>query len=416
MRNLSLKTVRKFRTMAARRGVSSVARSKRGFLAAYAKAGGNLSKLSAFWKKKRAGFIKRHSAQMRKRREPLFDQNGQPTRRHLALIMWAASPSTKLSKRRNPDEQEERREQKDYWSRRGTVRTLRGRMPGSIRYRELVEWLPWAESEGTLQFKEIGNTLYLMSTRHKDIVGSYSTSGGKHVATLYYSRAKTPGALRRDQAQEFKFDTESQARKFLLENLGPRPKRRNPISGRAVKATWRPLLGHQGILVKVVGQPTPGYERMMERQDKPPLLGSRTYFRSTFTGERLGMIEKFWDAGMVESVPGSKKYTEPAGRWLFAVYLTDPKARWSWKSIGIEESEGKAINRLMIATSHGRKTTNPKKPRLGSGQRFKSLVQKLKKRGVRDPQALSAWIGRSKYGPKRFAKLSAAGRRRAQRA
>jgi hypothetical protein len=77
--------------------MGSVARSKRGFLAAYAKAGGNLSRLSAFWKKKRAGFINRHTAQMRKRREPLFDKSGQPTRRHLALIMWAASPSTKSS-------------------------------------------------------------------------------------------------------------------------------------------------------------------------------------------------------------------------------------------------------------------------------------------------------------------------------
>jgi hypothetical protein len=31
-------------------------------------------------------------AQVEARKEPLFDKNGWPTRRHLALIMWAYSP------------------------------------------------------------------------------------------------------------------------------------------------------------------------------------------------------------------------------------------------------------------------------------------------------------------------------------
>lgn len=46
------------------------------------------------------------------------------------------------------------------------------------------------------------------------------------------------------------------------------------------------------------------------------------------------------------------------------------------------------------------------KPKLGTGARFKALSGKLAKRGVRDPKALAAWIGRKKYGAKKFGKLS----------
>ena len=53
-----------------------------------------------------------------------------------------------------------------------------------------------------------------------------------------------------------------------------------------------------------------------------------------------------------------------------------------------------------------------RKARLGSGKRFKSLKGKLARRGARSPGALAAWIGRKKYGSKRMAKMSAAGRRR----
>ena len=53
-----------------------------------------------------------------------------------------------------------------------------------------------------------------------------------------------------------------------------------------------------------------------------------------------------------------------------------------------------------------------RKPRLGSGKRFATLKRSLARRGVRNPGALAASIGRKKYGTKRFAKLSAKGRRR----
>lgn len=51
-----------------------------------------------------------------------------------------------------------------------------------------------------------------------------------------------------------------------------------------------------------------------------------------------------------------------------------------------------------------------KAPPLGSGARFSILKSKLARKGVRDPSALAAFIGRKKYGKKRFQKLSAHGR------
>ena len=53
-----------------------------------------------------------------------------------------------------------------------------------------------------------------------------------------------------------------------------------------------------------------------------------------------------------------------------------------------------------------------KKPKLGTGARFKALTQSLKKKGVKKAGALAAWIGRKKYGAKKFAKLSKAGKKK----
>ena len=55
------------------------------------------------------------------------------------------------------------------------------------------------------------------------------------------------------------------------------------------------------------------------------------------------------------------------------------------------------------------------KPRLGSGGRFKALQKKLAKKGVKDTGALAAWIGRKRYGKKKFQKLAAAGGRGAKK-
>jgi len=53
-----------------------------------------------------------------------------------------------------------------------------------------------------------------------------------------------------------------------------------------------------------------------------------------------------------------------------------------------------------------------KKAKLGSGKRFASLSKKLSKKGASNPGALAAYIGRKKYGAKKFAKLAASGRRK----
>lgn len=53
-----------------------------------------------------------------------------------------------------------------------------------------------------------------------------------------------------------------------------------------------------------------------------------------------------------------------------------------------------------------------KKPKLGSGARFKALAAKLKgKKGIFSPKGLAAYIGRKKYGKKRFQGLAAKGRK-----
>ena len=48
--------------------------------------------------------------------------------------------------------------------------------------------------------------------------------------------------------------------------------------------------------------------------------------------------------------------------------------------------------------------------KLGSGTRFKKLSKKLAAGGAKNPDALAAYIGRKKYGAKKFGKLSAGGK------
>lgn len=79
---LSLRTISKYEPEMKRLGVSKVARSRRGFLFAYKRAG-SPETLSDDWKRKREGFIARHGVQYKKK----------PTRRRrLALIAWGYDP------------------------------------------------------------------------------------------------------------------------------------------------------------------------------------------------------------------------------------------------------------------------------------------------------------------------------------
>lgn len=92
---LPLSVIDKYIPLMKARKVAEVARSRRGFLSAYRRAKGKPNALSDQWDKKRTAFIKRHMAQVKKRKEKLW-KDGEPTRRHLALIAWAYSPSRSL--------------------------------------------------------------------------------------------------------------------------------------------------------------------------------------------------------------------------------------------------------------------------------------------------------------------------------
>ena len=55
------------------------------------------------------------------------------------------------------------------------------------------------------------------------------------------------------------------------------------------------------------------------------------------------------------------------------------------------------------------------KMKLGGGGRYEKLIGSLESKGVKDPKALAASIGRKKLGSKKFQSLAAKGRRRAER-
>ena len=101
----------KFEKLAAKRGVSRVARgvtrstqSEGGFFQVAKRVSGNRDKLKQLpikknsqqtWWDRRNNFCKRHRGQMLVRREPTVEQSGPykgtPTRRELGLIMWMCS-------------------------------------------------------------------------------------------------------------------------------------------------------------------------------------------------------------------------------------------------------------------------------------------------------------------------------------
>lgn len=48
-----------------------------------------------------------------------------------------------------------------------------------------------------------------------------------------------------------------------------------------------------------------------------------------------------------------------------------------------------------------------KKPKLGTGKRFSALKNVLAKKGIKNPAALAAKIGRAKYGSSKMAQMAA---------
>lgn len=66
--------------------------------------------------------------------------------------------------------------------------------------------------------------------------------------------------------------------------------------------------------------------------------------------------------------------------------------------------------RAGLAGPHGSMTM----AKVGTGARFGALKKSLgHQKGVTNPGALAAWIGRSKYGPAKFNKFAKAGMKRA---
>lgn len=99
---MSYSAAHAYEARAKARGVSKVARGPNGFMRAYQRAG-SFAKLPEKWKRKRIAFIKRHMAQVRQNNEQLW-KDGYPSRRALALIMWAYMPPGRGSKttKKNP--------------------------------------------------------------------------------------------------------------------------------------------------------------------------------------------------------------------------------------------------------------------------------------------------------------------------
>ena len=89
---LSRETIRAAKPIIKSRGVSKVATGPTGFLAAFARAGYDPDQLSEWWRNRRNNFLARHLAQVEANAEALWS-GGEPTRRHLALVAWAYSPT-----------------------------------------------------------------------------------------------------------------------------------------------------------------------------------------------------------------------------------------------------------------------------------------------------------------------------------
>ncbi len=89
------------------------------------------------------------------------------------------------------------------------------------------------------------------------------------------------------------------------------------------------------------------------------------------------------------------------------------------KSKGMKCKSCGMSHKSMACKSSGIKktgTTGGKSNRLGSGGRFEQVKRAVSgKKGVYNPAGLAAYIGRKSLGPKKMARLAAAGRKRASK-
>jgi hypothetical protein len=90
----SLERVAQMVPVAAKEGVSDVARAPGEFVSVYRRAGGDPDRVPEAWRKKRHNFLLRHLTQAISRREKLHDPARKTySRRGLAMLMWAFDPA-----------------------------------------------------------------------------------------------------------------------------------------------------------------------------------------------------------------------------------------------------------------------------------------------------------------------------------
>ncbi len=67
----------------------------------------------------------------------------------------------------------------------------------------------------------------------------------------------------------------------------------------------------------------------------------------------------------------------------------------------------KKVVQARKAYERAKKTSKP-----GEGKRFEALTKVIEAGGAKNPEAVAAYIGRKKYGKKRFQEMAAKGRKR----
>lgn len=172
---MTLAQVEKWVPEARKRGVSKVARSGGGFVAALRRAG-SVSKLPEAWKRKRQAFIARHMAQGRK--EALW-KNGRPSRRALALIMWAYMPPRRntVTKKTNPVHEEVK-----YFTRGGKkyVRILFDYDPKTEDPKELVSHASDTFGMDVVSWKKAGKRVISLTLREGQTKSNPVHKAGTH--------------------------------------------------------------------------------------------------------------------------------------------------------------------------------------------------------------------------------------------
>lgn len=108
---------------------------------------------------------------------------------------------------------------------------------------------------------------------------------------------------------------------------------------------------------------------------------------------------------------GVDKDTAKPGDLLSAskkgIMMKKPKHKKAEKET---KKEGKGESKMMEKREMV-KMMKHKKPKLGTGKRFAQLTKKLAGKGAKNPKALAAFIGRKKFGAKKFAQLGSKGKK-----